>query len=914
MQTRRSTILKALLLFGFLMTFLRAASAQNAAPRITSAIDESRFATLTGGTRPEATTKNDRGPVPDSFRLEHMFLQLRRSPEQERELDQFIDQLHDPKSANFHHWLTAEEFGQRYGLAAEDLTMIAGWLESHGFAVNVVYPNSVLIDFSGTAAQVRNAFHTEIHYLDVKGARHIANMRDPQIPAALVPAVVGVVSFNDFRPRRALTSSGLCDPSNPQPTQPSNCFSVVPADLATIYNFDPLFTKGISGQGQTIVVLEDSNVFSTADWDTFRSTLGLASFTSGSFTQTNPAPPSGLSNCLDPLATSDDGEAIADAEWATAAAPSATIQLASCASASLPGGMFPTFGALIALQNLINSSAQPPAIMSMSFESCETENTLPSNVAYSSAYQQAVTEGVSVFVAAGDGGAALCDQVAGSPDATLGISVNGFASTPFNVAVGGTDFGDTFAGANSTYWNSANTPTFGSAKSYIPEIPWNDSCASVLIATFVSGSGTTFGPNSVCNNFLGPSFLITAGGSGGPSGCATGTPAPATPHVVSGTCAGYVKPSWQSVLGNPNDGVRDLPDVSLFAANGVWGHSYVVCFSDIPNGGSPCTGAPNNWFRAGGTSIATPILAGIQALANQKTGSRSGNPNPTYYSLASAEYGASGNTNCNSSLGNSVGSNCIFYDVTQGDMDVPCQSVFGTLSDCYQPSGVYGVLSTSHSAYQPAFSANTGWDFATGIGTINAANLVNNWPSAPIVGQFSLAPNPKSVNIATAGNAGSSVITVTGSGGFAGSVNLTCSVSPLPANDPPVCFISPSSVVLNTTTTSATANLRISTTAGAGSEFGPENNPSRPGWFASSAGLALCCIFLLVAINKKTRWATSLGLVALVSMGLGLLSCASGSGGSSQINFGTPTGSYTVTVAASSGTAVQTTTISANVQ
>jgi len=913
MRIRRSTTLKGFVLLSLLAGLVLFASAQNVPLRITSAIDESRLAMLAGGTRPEANTKNDRGPVPESFRLEHMFLQLRRSPEQEHALDQYIEQLHDSKSPNFHHWLTAQEFGERYGLTQQDLATITGWLQSRGFAVNLVYPNSVLIDFSGTAAQVRSAFHTEIHYLDMKGARHIANMRDPQIPAALAPAIVGVVSLNDFRPRPALTTSGPCDPSNPQRTQPSNCFSVVPADLATIYNFSPLFTRGISGQGQTIVVLEDSDVFSTADWTKFRSTLGLAGFASGSFTQTNPAPPSGLSNCSDPGPTVDDGEAIVDAEWASAAAPSAAIQLASCASASLPGTAFPTFGALIALQNLINSNAQPPAVMSMSFESCETENTLPSNVAYSSAYQQAVAEGVSVFVAAGDGGAALCDQVAGSLEATLGISVNGFASTQFNVAVGGTDFGDTFAGTNSTYWNSSNTSAFGSAKSYIPEIPWNDSCASVLIATFVSGSGTTFGPNSVCNNFLGTSFLNTAGGSGGPSGCATGTPAAATPHVVSGTCAGYAKPSWQSVLGNPNDGVRDLPDVSLFAADAVWGHFYVACFSDIVNGGNSCAGTPDTWTGVGGTSVAAPIVAGIQALANQKTSSRSGNPNPTYYSLAAAEYGASGNTSCNSSLGKNVAGTCIFYDVTQGDMDMPCQSVFGALSDCFQPSGAFGVLSTSHSAYQPAFATNTGWDFATGIGTINATNLVNNWPAAPIVGQFSVAPNPASISIASAGNAGSSAITVTGSGGFAGSVNLTCSVSPLPANDPPVCFLSPSLLSLDPTATSATANLRISTIAGARSELRPESSPNSPSWFAASGGLALCCIFLLTMPNKRTRWATSLGLVLLIVLGVAFSSCGGG-GGSSQINFGTPTGSYTVTVGASSGGTTQTTSILLTVQ
>jgi subtilase family serine protease len=720
-QNAKQCSLVGLLAFALVVSSAPIAKAQNATPRITESVDETKLVVLRGNTRPEANGQNDRGPVPDGFRMEHMFLQLRRSPEQERALDQLIDQLHDSKSPNFHHWLTTQEFGQKYGLAAEDLTTITGWLQSSGFAVNVVYPNGILIDFSGTAGQVRNAFHTEIHYLDVKGARHIANMRDQQVPAALAPTVVGVVSLNDFKPHPMFTISGPC---NPLPTQPSNCYSVVPADLATIYGFNPLFAKGISGQGQTIVVLEDSDVFSRTDWTTFRSTFGLSSFMSGSFTQVNPAPPSGTNNCMDPGATSDDGEAILDAEWASAAAPSAAIVLASCSTTTLPGATFPTFGGLIALQNLINASTEPPAVMSISFGVCEAENTFPSNAAYSLAYQQAVSKGVSVFVAAGDEGAAGCDP--NELSAINGIAVNGFASTQYNVAVGGTDFGDTVARTNTTYWNSTNTPRFGSALSYIPEIPWNDSCASTLIATFVSGlaTTTTYGSNGFCNSTTGQSFFLNdSGGSGGPSSCATGS-------FIDGTCAGTSKPSWQqSFLGNPNDGVRDLPDVSLFAGDGVWGHAYVVCWSDplfFGQGAAPCTGPPDTWSRFGGTSVATPIVAGIQALINQKTGSRWGNPNPTYYSLATAEYGASGNASCNSSLGTAVATTCIFYDVTQGDMDVPCfTNLTDMLINCYRPSGVVGVLSTSNSAYQPAFGTNTGWDFATGLGSVNATNLVN---------------------------------------------------------------------------------------------------------------------------------------------------------------------------------------------
>jgi hypothetical protein len=191
--------------------------------------------------------------------------------------------------------------------------------------------------------------------------------------------------------------------------------------------------------------------------------------------------------------------------------------------------------------------------------------------------------------------------------------------------------------------------------------------------------------------------------------------------------------------------VRDLPDVSLFAAAGGWGHFYIFCYSDPNNGGSPCSGAPITWSGAGGTSFASPIWAGIQALVNQYTGSRQGNPNPALYKIAGAEYGAGGSSTCNASNGNTIGSSCIFYDVTLGDMIVDCTS--GT-PNCYAPGGTYGVLSTSTSSYAPAFKANTGWDFATGIGTVNVYNLITNWASlfVSVTGSGTVASNPAGIS------------------------------------------------------------------------------------------------------------------------------------------------------------------------
>jgi subtilase family serine protease len=691
---------------------LAASAAPGARALIVDPLDERSLVTISGNLRPEASSFNDQGLVADDLPMAHMQLLLRRSAEREQALDTLIEQMHNPASPEFHHWLTPQEFGAQFGAASSDITAVEQWLASHGLTVNSVYPNGLVIDFSGTARQVRQAFHTEIHHLLVNGEHHIANMSEPQIPAALEQAVVGVISLHDFKPRMmhkarkefTFTSGG------------STFQALVPADLATIYNLNPLFAAGISGQGQTIVVIEDSDVFSTADVSTFRSTFGLSSFTSGSFTQTHPAPKTGTNNCADPgVLVGNDGEATLDAEWASAAAPSAAIVLASCKDTTT------TFGGLIAIQNLLNASSTPPAIMSISFGECEAFNGATANAAYTSTYQQAVAEGVSVFVSSGDEGAASCD--ANATRATHGIGVSGFASTPFNVAVGGTDFGDSFAGTNATFWSATNSSAFGSALSYVPEIPWNDSCASVLIST-IEGFSATFGRTGFCNSSTGEAdFLTTGSGSGGPSGCATGTPS--TSGVVSGSCKGAAKPSWQvGILGNPADGVRDIPDVSLFAANGVWGHFYIFCYSNAAGGGAPCTGSPSGWAGAGGTSFSSPILAGIQALVNQHTAQRWGNPNPTYYSLANSEYGTSGSATCNSSKGNAVGASCVFYDTTQGDMDVNCT---GTHS-CFRPSGTNGVLSTSTTAYKPAFTTGTGWDFATGIGTVNAFNLVMSWP------------------------------------------------------------------------------------------------------------------------------------------------------------------------------------------
>jgi subtilase family serine protease len=692
---------------------------------ISERIEENRLVTLHGNVRSAANAQNDRGRVEDSLPLNHMLLELRRSPSEERALEQFIDELHDPNSPNFHQWVTAAQLGEQFGPSDQDIAAITGWLGSHGFAVNLVYPDRMMIDFSGTAGAIRGAFHTEIHRLNVKGETHIANMTDPQIPAALAPVVTGVVSLHDFKPQAMHRPRH--DYTFTYETYPYQ--AVVPADLATIYNLNPLFNAGITGAGQTIVVIEDTDLYNgNNDWDTFRTTFGLTGYP-GSLTTIHPAPSSGPTNCSDPGVSAapyyDDFEAAVDVEWSTSAAPGAAIEVASCNDTET------TFGGLFALQNLL-TLAHPPSIVSISYGECESQNGAAANAAYSSTYQTAVAAGVSVFVSAGDSGAASCD--ADENYSTLGVAVSGYASTPYNVAVGGTDFSDNYAGTASTYWSSTNTSTYGSALSYVPEIPWNDSCASYLWYSSY-GYSAAYGTDGFCNSgYANPItyFLTTAAGSGGPSNCATST---------ATTCTGgWPKPSWQSgVLGIAPDGVRDIPDVSMFAADGAWGHYCVLCYSDpgtqsSPSGGYPCTGAPSNWAGAGGTSFGAPILAGIQALVNQKTGDRWGNPNTVYYKLAATQSLDTSRV-CDASQGNKTSPTCIFHDVMEGDIDLPCS---GTIN-CYgsstvtgldpnqPPRTIYGVLSVSNTSLSPAFGATVGWNFATGLGSVNAANLVNEW-------------------------------------------------------------------------------------------------------------------------------------------------------------------------------------------
>jgi subtilase family serine protease len=713
----------------FALALVAIAPAQTPYPLITGPMDNAQRVVLAGNVHPAATAANDRGLLDESAPLRGLQIVLERSPESEAAFQKYIAGLHTPGSPLFHKWLSNAQIGSMFGPAQADIDQITGWLASEGFSVGFVSPDRTTIEFSGTAGMVARAFNAPLHNLSANGAQHIGNVNDPSIPAALAPVIAGVAKLNDFMPHALNVPRPATRPNLRNGNAGSGYNFLGAADLATIYNFNPAFKAGVTGKGQTIVVIEDTNQYSQGDWLVFRKVMGLTkAYPYGSMTQANPTGTS--DTCTNPGDNGDDVEAAIDVDWATSAAPNAAIISAACADTV-------QFGGFLALANLLTEEI-PPAIVSISYGESEPDDGAAENLYINNLYEVADAEGVSVFVSSGDELAASSDNGA---VATHGINVSGFTSTPYNISVGGTDIAAEPLFETATYFSPTNIGLYyQTALSYIPEIPWSDSCTSSVTVDYInavnSTSFTQFGSTSFCNYDSGAAanddgLLGAVGGSGGPSNCATGTPA--TRGVSNGTCAGYAKPVWQSVFGNPADGVRDIPDVSLMAGNGLWGVYYAACISNPADGPAdegfvPCGANPASWTGWGGTSVSSPIWAGIQALVNQKTGETWGNSNTVLYPLGTAEYGVSGNPSCNSTLGNAVSSTCLFYDVTLGDNSGVCDAGRSGTFNCYLDGAKYGILSTSNTADDEAYPATPGWDFTSGIGTANASNIVTAWP------------------------------------------------------------------------------------------------------------------------------------------------------------------------------------------
>lgn len=704
---------KALLLIVGSILTIPAARAQ-AGLLVTQPIDDTKVVALQGSVHPLAQPGYDRGAVPDSFPTGRILLLLNRPPEREGALEQFLQAAHTRGSAIYHRWLSPEQFGEQFGTAESDMQTVAGWLASHGFRVAKTSKSRQFIEFSGTASAVLSAFHTEIHQYDVNGETHYANASEIKIPAALTPLIRGVSPMNDFRAKPMLqvlgqaTYSRSTHTATPQWTLPNGTktfYALAPEDFATQYDLAPLYKAGVNGAGQTIGIINESNI-DLSMVQAYQKLFGLPSRT-----------PQLFINGSDPGTLADVSiEAYLDVEEAGAVAPGAQVNLYIGNASGLFTGdpdntnlVDPLY--MAALHAVEDNQA---SVLSVSFGNCEGFMLQSGNALWSELWQQAAAQGQTVLVSSGDSGSAGCDDANGQWTTEYGLAVNGLASTPWDVAVGGTDFyySDYATGGASMadLWNQTNDANNGSLKAPLPEQVWD----------------TVYGFNAIGPYVQNSSESIPAGG-GGASSCiysienASGSGLPFVCNNV-GTQAlyGYAKPSWQSGTGVPNDGVRDLPDVSLFAAAGTNLSAYPICAQE----GDCVTGSSGNEqiTLVGGTSASAPSMAGIMALVNQKYG-RQGQANFTLYPLARQMPSA-------------------FHDITLGGNNMTCVQGSPGCSLDTNGDGFYSLQK---------YSAGVGYDLASGLGSVDAGVLVNNWDSVtfePTATTLQISPSTAQVGAA----------------------------------------------------------------------------------------------------------------------------------------------------------------------
>lgn len=373
-------------------------------------------------------------------------------------------------------------------------------------------------------------------------------------------------------------------------------------------------------------------------------------------------------------------EGYLDAEVSGAVAPNATVNF--CLAGEDP---FEDTLSLAALRAIEDNQA---SVLSLSFGGCEQELGEAGNQPWAGLWQQAAAQGQTVFISSGDSGPTTCQPIVIASSVTLqfmdSVNVNGLSSTPWNVSVGGTDFycTDYATGALSatSHWNQTNDSSNGSLKAPLLEQPWDIALGLNAVSFWAQ---TQFS-------------LPTAAGGGGPSNCSQ-TTVPAS-GVLPTCIAGYPKPSWQNAPGVPNDRVRDLPDVSLFAADGSNLSAAPICAE--PGDCVPVSSGYPQVTLVGGTSASSPSMAGILALVNRKYGRR-GQANYTLYALARQVPN-------------------VFHDIALGTNDIICP--FDIAPDCVIPV-------PSHMTYDSygKFAAATGYDMASGLGSVDVNQLVNNW-------------------------------------------------------------------------------------------------------------------------------------------------------------------------------------------
>lgn len=903
--------------------------AQGPRPRLAAAIGGGNRVTLPG-TRPAfAEREGDTGALPAGTPLKGISLVFSRTAAQQTELDALLAAQQDPTSPLYHHWLTPDQFGARFGVADADIAKVEAWLTSQGFQVDEVSRSRNRVKFDGTAGQVAAAFGAELHRYSNGSATWFAPAQDLSVPAALAPLVLTVSHLSQLHPHSHVRVI-------PRPrytsAQTGNEF-LTPGDVATMYNVSSTYKAGFNGAGQSIAVLGQS----------YMDTSAISAFQSGAgLTPNAPTlvliPDTGVPG-VNALEDGDEEESQLDVEYASGMAPGAKVFLVYTGDAVNSGGVFES------LTYAVEENIAP--IISGSYGVCETDlqnqgssvSTFISGI--NATVQQASAQGQSIIFSAGDNGSTDC-FADGSVSAAqrTSLAVDFPASEPGITAMGGLQMqtGTYFktggaTGNSAQYWQSATgSDVVSSLLSYVPEAVWNEDSAA--------DSGQP----------------ISAGGGG--------------------ISALFPRPTWQTgVAGIPAGTNRVLPDVALQASTGSPG--YVFCTTD-PSGlaaqgvTASCSSGlrgPSGLFTvAGGTSFAAPVMAGLVAVLNQAKGAAGqGSLNPTLYGLAtnSATYASvfhdittgtnactAGNTYCSTSGASSYAATAGFDPATGlGSFD------FGKLVAAWpSPAGASATVLPSTTTLTaatltPASGATDALTIsvagaaggATPTGTVTllvdgdaapvavTLTLTNGqatytYPGAtqvgshPVVATYSgdgnYLPSKGTVVLTLSGSAnvsgsftlsaqnislpynsqGTGAVTVVPGSGYSGTVVFSLSY---PSNAPTLCYTTTSAATgaSNVTTNTgkagqitATLTLYEGTQCGSAANLhtlpgtgpGKEGKPARHPWLPLGGlpgGIAFAGLLGVGLLGRRSRRIpTLLSLTVLAGLGIGLSGCGGNSG------------------------------------
>jgi subtilase family serine protease len=787
--------------------------------RVTGVIDSSRTVALARSHRPQATPQYDQGLVDPALKLSAITLVIAPSPTQQAALDRLLVAQQNPKSSLYHKWLTPAQYADQFGLSANDIKHITGWLRSQGFMIQRIGGGRNSIVFSGTAAQVQSAFQAEIHQYEVNGEKHYANATPLMLPAALNGVVTAIHGVDNFRMKPMISRR-----YRGQYTFPlgggSYVFFAAPGDVATLYDINTLYnaSPAIDGTGQKLAIVGETDIY-LSDISDFRSAstgFGLPPISGCTTGATGLITACNTTNFAYVLIGTDPGiansiqddleEADLDVEWSGATARNAQIVYVNAPDTS-GNGVYDSLTAVI------NPPSGPPLapVVSMSYGQCELIWFTEGGPSLESELQQAAVEGVTVMNSSDDEGSAGCDAVPPGTTNVLpphpyegaqyGLGVSYPASSQWVTAVGGTSI--PLVDFTTTYWNLSNGSFGASALTTLigQEQAWNDDeeigqfCQGDPSNTFCSqgGSPPVSGwvplTSSATAQQVQEDIWISQGG-GGASNCFSET---------GGICTGGVpQPTWQQGLSVPSApaGVRLLPDVSLLASPNYPGYIFCTELSELgeSGSGSSCasgiTGAINANSIIGGTSASSPIFAGIVTLLNQYLGANGlGAINSTLYSLAATS------------------SNGAFHPATSGNNNVYCQAgkPAGQPSTVICPSS--GVIGYSASNADTA----TRYNLVTGLGSVDVNNLAVAWAAS--LTSYTISASGATPTSVAAGNSATATVTIATTNGFTGTVTFSCPSAP----EGITCS---AANVTGSGSTTLTINTQISTAASGSTPYG----------------------------------------------------------------------------------------------